>query len=239
MIRLLDKKTLSVDLAIQKKKQIDQGVNLAKKVDAVRETLLEEEKRLAEFRNESIARTQTEIDAKIKEKNFLESEIKKREKDLTKLREPLDAEWEDVNSKIRAVNTLSLSLNQMQGELEKAIALNIQRERLNKEEEQRIAKERERSVQALTEADLLKEMTSDTLTKAKTRADTIHLNARKIHEEAERREQDVDRREVAIVKMAADLKRIEKEQKRKDKEILDKYETLNRDIERIHGKRRT
>lgn len=233
-MRLLDKRVLNGSVAQERKRQIDSGVELAKKVDVLRETKLKEEAQLAQFRSESIARTQEEIDAKIKEKNSLESKIEDRKRELLKLREPLDAEWGEVNSKIRGVNALSLSLNQMQGELERGIALNIRRERENEEEKERIAEERERSVQALIEADLSKKEASALLSKARTKSDNLVKTAENKDNLASQREVEVADRERSVEKELKRLKVIEKEQKRKDREIKDKYETLQRDIKRMN-----
>lgn len=65
--QLLPKSVINADLATQRKIQIDQGVALAQKVDAIRETLQEEEKNLELFRANTIAKVQQEIDAKIRE----------------------------------------------------------------------------------------------------------------------------------------------------------------------------
>lgn len=232
MIRLLDKKSVNVQVAIEKKKQIDSGIKLASKVDAVRETLLEEEERLAKFRSETIARTQVEIDAKIKEKDGILAQIKARKEELLELRKPLDEEWEMVNSGRSELNELQVMLLQKDSELDQGIALNIQRERLNKEEEQRIASERERTCHALTEADLMREMASGILVSARTKADDVISNAQRKDETSGKRELAVEVREREVAKEASRLRKIEKQQKDNERAIADKYETLARTINR-------
>lgn len=59
-MKLLPKSKIHEAKAAAKKQQIDQGVQLAKRVDTVRETLSEEENNLERFRRESIARIHEE-----------------------------------------------------------------------------------------------------------------------------------------------------------------------------------
>lgn len=237
-MKLLDKHSVSVQVAIDKKRQIDQGITLARKVDVLRETKLKEEADLAQFRSETIARTQAEIDAKIKEKNVLEAKIKAREEELKALREPLDDEWQAFEEAKTALQWDKHLVYERKGELDRGIALNIRRERENKEEKQRVAKERERSALALSEAESKHEIASDVLMKARSKADKMSQASETRERMADSREKQLEQREREAERETRKLKAIEKEQKRKDKEIFDKYETLNRDIKRIHGKRK-
>lgn len=69
--RLLDKKTVNAEVATQRKEQIDSGLVIAKKIDALRETLSEEERNLEVFRTETIKQVQKEIDEKIKDRDII------------------------------------------------------------------------------------------------------------------------------------------------------------------------
>lgn len=70
-MRLLPKKLANAEVATQRKQQIEEGLILSRKIDALRETLQEEECRLALFRSETVKRVQDEIDAKIRERDAL------------------------------------------------------------------------------------------------------------------------------------------------------------------------
>lgn len=98
--RLLEKKAIAVDLADQRKQQIDAGVALAKKVDAIRGTLQEEEERIERFRRETLQRTQQEIDAKIAEREELRIEVAVLQEERIKLLAPIDLSqaWEEVRT---------------------------------------------------------------------------------------------------------------------------------------------
>lgn len=95
-MNLLDKKLVSAEVATQRKQQIDLGVSLAKKVDAVKETLQQEETRLESFRLESVARVKVEIDKLLSQKQILKGEIDVLLRDKANAQIPLDVEWEKI-----------------------------------------------------------------------------------------------------------------------------------------------
>lgn len=96
--RLLDKRVVSSELADEKRRQIQSGINLAKKVDAVRETFQKEESDLESFRRETITRIQKEIDAKIIERDNLDKDITRRRGERIQLEAPIDLKeaWNEV-----------------------------------------------------------------------------------------------------------------------------------------------
>lgn len=69
--RLLDKRTVNASLAQERKQQIEAGVDLAKKIDALRLTLLEEQEKLERFRTETVRIVQKEIDELIIKRDLL------------------------------------------------------------------------------------------------------------------------------------------------------------------------
>lgn len=73
--RLLPKNIVNATLAQERKIEIDKGIKLAKAIEALRETKVEEEQKLERFRSETIAKVQIEIDSYIKERDFLRKEI--------------------------------------------------------------------------------------------------------------------------------------------------------------------
>lgn len=75
--RLLDKRTVNASLATERKQEIDKGVQLAKAIDALRETRNQEEQALERFRTETARQVHLEIDALIKQRDNLRTEIQK------------------------------------------------------------------------------------------------------------------------------------------------------------------
>lgn len=69
--KLLDKRTVNAELATERKRQIDQGVELAKRIDVLRATLAEEQEKLERFRTETTKVVRAEIDELIRQRDNL------------------------------------------------------------------------------------------------------------------------------------------------------------------------
>lgn len=116
--KLLDKRIISAELATQKKQQIDTGIALAKKVDSVRETLAEEEKRLELFRINTIKQVQQEIDIKINEREQVKKEtqiilkrIAEGNEALTEREQQLNAKEHYLNKRFEALGNIINEIN--------------------------------------------------------------------------------------------------------------------------------
>lgn len=98
--RLLDKRVINAEQAAQQRQKIVEGISLAKKVDAVRESLGEEQTRLDKFRAETTKRIQQEIDARINERNELIKGNERLKEERIRLQAPLDLkeEWDRVRA---------------------------------------------------------------------------------------------------------------------------------------------
>lgn len=86
--RLLDKKSINAELASNRKLEYEKGLELSKKVDAVRLVLEEEEQKLEQFRTESIRQVRLQINPLLKEKEVLEVQIE----GLKRVKEKLEEE---------------------------------------------------------------------------------------------------------------------------------------------------
>jgi len=95
---LQSKKKLNNEVAQQKKQQIDEGIKIATKVDAVRQTLATEEANLNTFREQTLKIIQGEIDVKVREKDSLGREVEFLTEQRIKLQAPIDLtqEWDKV-----------------------------------------------------------------------------------------------------------------------------------------------
>lgn len=233
MMQLMPKRMVAATLATQRKEEIDRGVKLAEKVDAVRDTLAQEEKRLSEFRALSIAQVQVEIDSKLREKNAVEREILVRREELKKLREPLDAEWATVQGIQETVKWQKQELYEKQSALDYGLRLNIQRERMNNDETTRI-----NTLKAATEHDLAmaKEARDDAvrdLMNARSQASKIVADAKEREEAVEIREESVEIKDEWIKQQEKKLAKRDKDQNDREKLINDKYKTLLRTQARL------
>ena len=97
-MKLLPKKSdIDKAKANERKQEIDSGIALAKKVDALREAKLQEEKSLREWREGSIRKVQEEIDSYIETMRSLKKQVDAAFEQRNKLLEPLNKEWEELN----------------------------------------------------------------------------------------------------------------------------------------------
>lgn len=98
-MKLASPRTVQTNLNEQRRMDVDSGLQLARKVDNVRETLANEEKKLESFKNFTIKAVQEEIDTKITERNSLEKALVPLRDERKELLKPLNAEWNEINQK--------------------------------------------------------------------------------------------------------------------------------------------
>lgn len=195
--RLLDKKIVNAEVAAQTKQKIDDGIKLSKKVDAVRETLGEEEARLESFRKETIARIQKEIDTKFSEKDLLErGNIVLREERI-RLLSPVDLreEWEKLNKGKEEITEWNNRLTIQSIEfLAKEGENEIRTKELDKIEKN-AAKKDELAERNLSEAEIKFTQADDTLQRATRESEKMLSDARIVENHLKVREQDATGRE--------------------------------------------
>lgn len=111
-LKLLPKtKTSSLKIA-ERQSEVQEGVKLAKTVDALREAKSREEANLAKFRTESLKEIQNQINDKIVEIKKLEQELEIKKEERVKLEAPIDltTEWKRVEIAKKEVEILKQEL---------------------------------------------------------------------------------------------------------------------------------
>lgn len=73
--RLLEKRLVNASLATERKQQIDEGMRLTKSIEALRETLAEEQASLERFRRETVKIVQAEINDLLRQRDALRKEL--------------------------------------------------------------------------------------------------------------------------------------------------------------------
>ncbi len=76
-MKLLDKQSITTLKNIDRKREVEEGAKLAKKIDILRETASKEEANLSKFRDQSLRLIKEEIDKLIDEKLTLRQQIEK------------------------------------------------------------------------------------------------------------------------------------------------------------------
>lgn len=232
-MKLLDKKAVTATLQTERKQQIDSGVKIAEKVDALRETMLTEEKRLGDFRRESVATVQADIEIKIRERDGIQDEMARRRSELVELNKPLDHAWEEVEKWKHWYEQKKTYIHQQQATMVRERNQLTDDTRENSAETQRIStlkadalEDRETALNAKNEA-------IQHLLKARAEATTILSGAKEREEALELREKDLDTERSALDAQAKRLKLLEKDISNREKALKDKQETLLRTQNRL------
>ncbi len=234
-MQLLPKKQVNIEAATLRRQQIDQGLSLAKKVDSVRESLAEEETRLTQFRTETIARVQIEIDAKIRERDTLEDTLVPLRREYRQLLTPPDltlAREEVMKGKEELLEAYE-SLREAKQELTLGVALNLKREQENEENRQRTEQELILARKDRREADAFKADSLKELQKARNETQETLLNATIREAAIQLRESGLAEKETYIASELIRLLEVEKQQKDKERQIKDRYDTLIRTENRL------
>lgn len=96
-MKLLSKSDITQKKNDERRLEIDQGVKLASRVDSLRKTAAEEEKKITTYRQASVKILNDEIGSLTNQKRALEGEILYRVEELGVLMEPIDAQWDAVH----------------------------------------------------------------------------------------------------------------------------------------------
>lgn len=125
-MRLLPKNEIDKKRAEENRQRMEEGLQIAERVDTLRETLASEEVAFDKYRTDRLRDIQGEINQKLVEYNNLEEHIKRdnfKEKDAQAL---FDIQWNKVSQKEReilekidAVEKKEFSLGQMASHIEK------------------------------------------------------------------------------------------------------------------------
>lgn len=116
-MKLLTRQEITKQKTAERKIEIDEGIKLARKVDTLRQTALQEEANLAKFRLAALQRTKEEIEALVQQKDNVVSEIESLKVQRDLLRLPLDGEWDQLMAFKEETGKLNDLLSQKEAEL--------------------------------------------------------------------------------------------------------------------------
>lgn len=232
-MKLQDKKAVTADLATQRKTQIDQGVQLASKIDVLRETLAKEEGNLGRFRAESIKVVQLEIDALMQQKNSLRDEVRRLEQQRQAARIPLDAEWEAVRQQQAKL------AHYKQGLDEKSYIIKECEEQVTQEKKEveidknRAADLNHRASESLAQAEETLHEAREASAQIRNKAQATLFAAEAKEKEVSLKEKEVELREEWVEKETERQQVHEVDLANREKALKDRYATLARTIKRI------
>lgn len=96
-MRLLTKQEIDKAKAAEQKREIDEGLKLARRVDNLREVAAQEDASLTQFRKKRVAEINAEITGLETKKGNLISEISQLERARKELMKPLEDQWEEIH----------------------------------------------------------------------------------------------------------------------------------------------
>ncbi len=234
-MRLLEKHELDQQKAQERKREIDEGAKLAKKVDELRKLEAQERANLTAWRNATLEDIKREIDASIRERDGLKDTVARLRDEQAKLRVPLDKEWENIKAEKESLGTLKQDLHLQEASLASRQNTLGKSERENEIEKGRIADFKHMASQKLAQAE-------QSLTVAHEEAADMRNKAQAMLSMSEVRAHEIDSRELTV---AARERDVDNQRQFNEKEALrltierrrlqDLAKTLERASQRIYG----
>lgn len=237
-MKLLDRKTVNTLVTSQRKSQIDEGVALAKRIDALRVTLASLEAQQASFtegmQNELRKKTQPLHE----ELGNLTREVLDLKEQRKALLKPLNEEWERVRERERVIQGKEIYLDERLQLLSEQEAQRQIREKELVVETQRLVREREAADENLKQAEEIRERAEQVsreteATRARVLEELVNqeelLDLRDESLAARERELDIEKKSLALRSKELDIRQ---------KQLEDREATLARNITRLqNGKR--
>ena len=234
-MKLLDKKTITSQVAGQRRSQIEEGINLAKKIDALRETLSSLEKQQKSFIAGMRAGLEREIGSLQSERNTLQKEIATLKKEKVLLQIPLDSKWEEVRVREKIFEASEKKIEEDRRVLTCLVLENDKASR-------QIEKQSSKSLEYNRTAEENLSHAQKIVQEAEEKSVCIKDKAKNFLKKVQKREENVLNREALCSSQENKLKKREetieeRERKVSDSERLanDRYQTLLRTEKRIHG----
>lgn len=234
-MKLLPKSEVSKAHAIAERQKADEGLKLARRIDALRETASDEEAALKKFRTESISQIHADISTESQKLSELKTEVSALEKQKREARKPLDFEWSEVKRNKRETEELQ---SQVRKHLEMA-----QSERKDAKEALRSAVNMEArastkdsiALSALQEAERSRVETQTALTEAQELREKAQKDKEASERELIQRYTECAVRERGIEMREETLNTKLKEVRAMERKLIDRRETLQRTIKRLEN----
>lgn len=111
-MRLLEKQQIDAHKALEKKKEVDEGMKLARTVDNLRKVKNEEEANLRKFRDQTLIAIKAELDGLIKERDAIQTQVTALREERILAEAPIDLvkEWKQVKEDQKDIQTVKTDL---------------------------------------------------------------------------------------------------------------------------------
>lgn len=230
-MKLLDKQTIAVQKSTERKREVEEGIKLAKSVDNLRETLSGEQANLRKFRDSTLKLLKDEIDVLINKKNLITSEITALEEKRRIAEAPIDLtiEWKSVEIAKKEVEDLKQELfNRETVVIGREVAVHALDSR-EKELNERDLKSENYLVQSRKTYEITENLRRD-MEERKLKFDTsIDIK----EQEIKSKEQELVLREHKVLELKNDIESLEKKLLDKETSLIERNSILNIDIKSL------
>jgi len=118
LMKLLQKSDVAKAKSLDRQREIDQGVQLAKRVDSLRETVAQEEASLEKYRKETLTTIQAQITAQADKLGSLTSEVTELEYRKKLATDPIDTQWKELTDAQKAYQEKTELLDKRKAQLD-------------------------------------------------------------------------------------------------------------------------
>lgn len=231
-IRLLNKREIDKAKAKDQRLEIQEGLKLAKRVDALRETAVEEELSLKKFREATIKNIHEELSTEGQKLETLKVEVKALESRKEEALKPLTEAWDTLRREQEALSKAEEELANRFSE-----AFEVQESLKKEQKEIKTAKslaesDRERALDASKQAERNRADTSRALDFAERVQRKALLQEEQVKSWAERQEEEIAVEKKNLQLRTTSLARKEKALEKREIRLKDRQEQLQRTIKR-------
>ncbi len=117
-MKLLTKSDIDKAKANQQKKDVDEGLKLARRIDNLREVAVQEEANLEKFRKTKVASLSAEITQLEAIKDSFTGEISQLKRERRALMKPLEAEWAEIHKEKASIRKRKDDLTALEGTIQ-------------------------------------------------------------------------------------------------------------------------
>lgn len=232
-MKLPTPRTIHQNISEERRRDIEQGIILARRLDTLRNDLSIEEKNFAIFKDAQTKGLQEEITNLGVKKNEIELEIERLERERQELLRPVTIKWEEVNKKEQELKDKENKLNDLKTQL------TLKKQELD-DREKWVSQEEERITKIKQEIYLLAERTSQSslnaqaiFSEAKDKEREVNLKVKKKEREMKQKLLGLEMREKKIEEREYQLELNEKEIINEKIRLADQRATLERAMNRI------
>ena len=231
-MKLLKKEEIGKHKAAERQREVDEGVKLAQRVDALREVAAQEEASLEKFRRETIATIHKEIEAATAERDTLKAEVKTLQTQREEAMIPVVEAWKKVKETALLHDKIQQELNDRHTGLKVKEGYADETLRDLSTRKERVRQEEARTHELLVEADQKRDAAAETEMKA----NDLLIKAIKTMEQTEAKGSELasflEAREKAIALKEEELRKQEIDLAKEFSRLKDREATLERNLKR-------